>query len=175
MKAIVDGLLDFSRPKASVKKPVQVNQLLEDALFLVKHSDRFKRIKVKRIMDEKVPDIEGNAKQLLQVFLDLMLNATDAMDGEGFLTVGSALNPERTDEVIVSIEDTGHGIPREDLSKIFEPFYSTKPPGRGTGLGLSICYGIVAEHHGRITVESQPHHGTTFRVFLPMKGSPGET
>ena len=175
IKAIVDGLLDFSRPKASVKKPVQVNQLLEDALFLVKHSDRFKNIKVQRKIDESLPEIEANAKQLLQVFLDLMLNAVDAMDGTGTLTVVSGLNPERDDEVVVRIEDTGHGIAREDIPKIFEPFYTTKPPGRGTGLGLSICYGIVAEHHGRITVESQPDRGTTFRVFLPMKGTPGES
>ncbi len=174
-KAIVDGLLDFSRPRASVKKPVQINQLLEDTLFLVRHHDRFKNIKLKRVVDESLPEIEANAKQLLQVFLDLMLNAIDAMDGEGMLTVGSMLNPERSDEVLVYIEDTGHGIAREDIPKIFEPFYTTKPPGRGTGLGLSICYGIVAEHHGRISVDSQPHRGTTFRVFLPMKGLPEET
>ena len=171
-KAITDGLLDFSRPKASVKKPVQVNQLLEDALFLVRHHDQFKRIKLQRQMGEGLPDIEASAKQLLQVFLDLMLNAIDAMNGDGILTVGSRRNPERADEVVVFVEDTGHGIAREDLPKIFEPFYTTKPPGRGTGLGLSICYGIVAEHHGRITVESQTDRGTTFLVYLPMKGIP---
>src|SRR5438046_747287 len=103
-KAIVDGLLDFSRPKASLKKPVQLNQLIEDALFLVRHSDRFKQIKVERKLDDQLPEIEANAKQLLQVFLDLMLNAIDAMDGEGTLTVDSKLNPERLDEVVVSVE-----------------------------------------------------------------------
>src|SRR2546430_2052764 len=163
-KAIVDGLLDFSRPKASVKKPVQVNQLIEDALFLVRHADRFKQTKVERKLDDQLPEIEANAKQLLQVFLDLMLNAIDAMDGEGTLTVETRLNPERRDEVVISVEDTGHGIAREDLPKIFEPFFTTKPPGHGTGLGLSICYGIVAEHHGRLTVQSQPDRGTRFRA-----------
>src|SRR6185503_5761911 len=167
----VDGLLDFSRPKASLKKPVEVNQLLEDALFLVRHHERFHKIKVERRFTESLPEMEANAKQLLQVFLDLMLNAIDAMDGEGTLTVGSALNPERGDEVLVTIEDTGHGIAREDLQKIFEPFYTTKPPGRGTGLGLSICYGIVAEHHGRIMVESQTDRGSIFRVCLPIRGA----
>ncbi|MBI4421836.1 MAG: PAS domain-containing protein, partial [Gemmatimonadetes bacterium] len=156
-KAIVDGLLDFSRPKASLKKPVPVNQLVEDALFLVRHADRFKHIKVDRQLAESLPEIEANAKQLLQVFLDLMLNAIDAMDGEGTLTVRSRPSPQRRDEIIVAIGDTGHGIAREDIPKIFEPFFTTKPPGRGTGLGLSICYGIVAEHHGRITVDSQPN------------------
>ncbi len=174
-KAITDGLLDFSRPKGSVKKPEQVNQLLEDTLFLVKHHDRFRKIKLQRRFTEGLPDIEANAKQLLQLFLDLMLNALDAMEGEGTLTVGSGLNPERSDEVVVFIEDTGHGIAREDIQKIFEPFYTTKPPGRGTGLGLSICYSIVGEHQGRITVDSQPDRGTTFRVFLPMKGIAGQS
>lgn len=170
-KAIVDGLLDFSRPKASHKKPVELNQLIEDALFLVKHHDRFKRIQLDRALADDLPEIEANAKQLLQVFLDLMINAIDSMDGAGRLTVTSEFNPERGDEVRVSIADTGHGIAREDIPKIFEPFYTTKPPGRGTGLGLSICYGIVAEHHGRITVESQPDRGSVFRVCLPIKGS----
>lgn len=100
-----------------------------------------------------------------------MINAIDSMDGAGSLTVTTELNPERKDEVRVSIADTGHGIAREDMPKIFEPFYTTKPPGRGTGLGLSICYGIVAEHHGRIMVESQPDRGSIFRVCLPIRGS----
>ncbi|MBI4420730.1 MAG: hypothetical protein HY560_07885 [Gemmatimonadetes bacterium] len=171
-KAIVDGLLDFSRPKASHKRPVELNQLIEDALFLVKHHDRFKRIQLERRLADGLPEIEANAKQLLQVFLDLRINAIDSMDGAGRLTVASELNPERRDEVRVSIADTGQGIAREDMPKIFEPFYTTKPPGRGTGLGLSICYGIVAEHHGRITVDSQPNRGSTFQVYLPIKGVP---
>jgi two-component system NtrC family sensor kinase len=174
-KAITDGLLDFSRPKSGVKKPVDVNQLLEDTFFLVRHHDRFKKIRLRKELSEGIPEIVGNAKALLQVFLDLMLNAIDAMEGEGVLTVGSTRNPERDDEVMVRIEDTGHGIAREDIQKIFEPFYTTKPPGRGTGLGLSIVYSIVADHQGRITVDSQPNHGTTFRVFLPVKGVPEES
>ena len=169
-KAIVDGLLDFSRPKASFKKPVELNQLVEDTLFLVKHHDRIKRIKLDRQLADGLPGILANAKQLLQVFLDLMINAIDSMDGAGTLTVTTELNPERKDEVRVSIADTGHGIAREDMPKIFEPFYTTKPPGRGTGLDLSICYGIVAEHHGRIMVESQPDRGSIFRVCLPIRG-----
>jgi len=98
----------------------------------------------------------------------LMLNAVDAMDDRGKLTVRTGKSPHRSDEVVVEIEDTGIGIPRADQSKIFEPFYTTKPPGRGTGLGLSICYGIVEDHHGRIEVDSMPGRGATFRVFLPV-------
>jgi signal transduction histidine kinase len=90
------------------------------------------------------------------------------MDDRGKLTVRTAKGPSWANEVVVEIEDNGVGIPRAEQSKIFEPFYTTKPPGRGTGLGLSICYGIVEDHHGRIEVESQPGRGSTFRVFLPV-------
>jgi two-component system, NtrC family, sensor kinase len=103
------------------------------------------------------------------VLMALMLNAVDAMDDRrGTLTVRTGRNSNRSDEVYVEIEDNGVGIPRADQSKIFEPFYTTKPPGRGTGLGLSICYGIVEDHRGRIEVESQPGRGSIFRVFLPV-------
>jgi signal transduction histidine kinase len=88
--------------------------------------------------------------------------------------VTTGLNPDRSDEVMVELADTGAGINREDLSKIFEPFYTTKETGRGSGLGLSICYGIVQQHHGRIVVDSQPGRGSTFRVFIPATAESGE-
>jgi two-component system NtrC family sensor kinase len=84
------------------------------------------------------------------------------------LTVRTRQNPHRNDEVLIEVADTGHGIPAADLPKIFEPFYTTKPPGRGTGLGLSICYGIVEQHLGRIEVDSLPGLGATFHVYLPV-------
>ena len=98
---------------------------------------------------ELAPDLPpalGNAEQLIQVLMALMLNAVDAMEHGGRLTIRTGRNRVRPDEVMVEVEDTGVGIPDEDHSKIFEPFYTTKPPGRGTGLGLSICYGIVEDH-----------------------------
>jgi len=98
-----------------------------------------------------------------------MLNAMDAMDSRGTLTVRSGINPERRDEVLLEFVDTGVGIKQEDLPKIFEPFFTTKPQGRGTGLGLSICYGIIAEHRGRIEVESQVGVGSNFKVYLPVE------
>ncbi|MGH2604675.1 MAG: sensor histidine kinase, partial [Dehalococcoidia bacterium] len=98
----------------------------------------------------------------------LMLNAMDAMDARGVLTVRTQRNPRRADEVLVEFIDTGHGIPEDQLPKIFEPFYTTKPQGRGTGLGLSICYGIIQEHRGRIEVESQIGVGSDFKVYLPV-------
>jgi len=120
-------------------------------------------------LDASLPATSGNAEQLTQVLMALMLNAVDAVDDRrGTLTVRTGKNINHPDEVVVEIEDNGVGIPRADQSKIFEPFYTTKPPGRGTGLGLSICYGIVEEHRGRIEVDSQPGRGSIFRVFLPV-------
>ena len=165
---IVDGLLDFSRPKGKAKGRVVLNALVDETLFLMKHHQRFKRLTVARELDTALPATRGNAEQLTQVLMALMLNAVDAMDDRGKLTVRTATSPARANEVLIEIEDNGIGIPHGDQSKIFEPFYTTKPPGRGTGLGLSICYGIVEDHQGRIEVESQPGRGTTFRVYLPV-------
>ncbi len=171
---IVDGLLDFSRPKATPKRPVSLNTLVDETLFLLKHHQRFKGLPVVRSLAPRLPDAMGSADQLIQVLMALMLNALDAMEHGGQLTVRTGWSPARAGssptragEVLVEVEDTGVGIPRADQSKIFEPFYTTKPPGRGTGLGLSICYGIVADHGGRIEVDSAPGRGAVFRVFLP--------
>lgn len=167
LKAIVDGLLDFSHPRVQARQAEQMNQIVEDALFLIKHHDRFRGITLVRDLATELPQIHGNAKQLIQVFLALMLNAIDAMEGVGKLTVSTSLNEERSDELLIEFSDTGFGIPREDLNKIFDPFFTTKVTGRGTGLGLSICYSIVQEHRGRILVHSQLGRGSTFRVYLP--------
>jgi two-component system, NtrC family, sensor kinase len=168
---IVDGLLDFSRPKGKTKGRVVLNALVDETLFLLKHHQRFKRLTVTRELDPSLPTTTGNAEQLTQVLMALMLNAVDAMDDRGKLTVRTGRSAVHSDEVMLEIEDNGIGIPRADQSKIFEPFYTTKPPGRGTGLGLSICYGIVEEHRGRIEVDSQPGRGSIFRVFLPSHTS----
>jgi len=166
-RRIVDSLLDFSRPKSSDKKPVDVNGVVDRTLFLLKHHTRFKRLTVLRELAAGLPSVHADQERLIQSFMALMLNAMDAMDSRGTLTVRSRINPERADEILVEFIDTGIGIKREDLPKIFEPFFTTKPQGRGTGLGLSICYGIIAEHRGRIDVESQVGVGSNFRVYLP--------
>ncbi len=145
---------------------MDINKVLEDTLFLLKHHDRFKRIKVVRELSDALPRVQANTEQLIQVFMAIMLNAVDAMDGNGRLTVRTRPG-ERDDEVVAELIDSGKGISQQDLNKIFEPFYTTKPPGRGTGLGLSICYSIIADHRGRIAAMSKPGHGATFRVHLP--------
>jgi two-component system NtrC family sensor kinase len=165
---IVDGLLDFSRPKRTPRRPVSLNALVDETLFLLKHHQRFKRLEVVRALEPGLPDTVGSQEQLIQVLMALMLNALDAMERGGRLTVRTRRGATPTGEVVVEIEDTGAGIPPAEQPKIFEPFYTTKPPGRGTGLGLSICYGIVADHRGRIEVDSAPGRGTIFRVHLPV-------
>ncbi|MGH7535953.1 MAG: TAXI family TRAP transporter solute-binding subunit [Gemmatimonadales bacterium] len=106
-------------------------------------------------------------RKVQDALLALMLNALDAMEQGGQLTVRTRRGLGREGEILIEVEDTGIGIPRADQGKIFEPFFTTKPPGRGTGLGLSICYGIVEQHRGRIEVESAPGKGSLFRVVLP--------
>lgn len=168
--SIVDGLLDFSRPQGKMKQRTRVMNLVEDTLFLLRHHKSYRKLEVRLDVDPSLPDIHGNAEQLIQAFMAISLNAVDAMENGGELRVRTARSDHRDDEVVVEFQDTGHGIPRNSLSKIFDPFYSTKPQGRGTGLGLSICYGIVEQHGGRIEVESQQGRGATFRVFLPVAG-----
>jgi len=167
-RRIVESLLAFSRPKAGEMKPVDVNGVVERTLFLLKHHARFKRLTVIRELALGLPPVFADQERLIQSFMALMLNAMDATDSRGTLTVRSRINPDRDDEILFEFIDTGSGIKREDLAKIFEPFFTTKPHGRGTGLGLSICYGIIAEHSGRIDVESQVGVGSNFKVFLPI-------
>lgn len=163
---IVDGLLDFSRPKGAAQTPVALEPIVDDALFLLKHHQRFRSLTLVREVEPGLPPVRANAEQLIQVFMAVMLNAVDAMDAGGTLGV-RARRGARPDEVAIEIEDTGVGIPLAEQGKIFDPFYTTKAPGRGTGLGLSICYGIVQEHRGRLEVSSQPGRGSVFRIVLP--------
>ena len=171
-KRIVDGLLDFSRPKPATRTRVDVNAVIEQTLFLLQHHARFKKLTVARELDPALgDDVVGNPEQLVQVFMALLLNAVDAMQEHGTVTIRTR-RAGRDDAVVAEVSDEGHGIRRGDVNKIFEPFYTTKPPGRGTGLGLSICYGIVADHGGRIEVDSAPRKGSTFRIILPTGQTP---
>ncbi len=167
-RRIVEGLLDFSRPKSGHKAASDINAIIEQTLFLLKHHERFKWLTIERQLQKDLPQFQADAERLVQCFMALMLNAMDAMNSRGVLTVRTRRNPQRSDEILVEFIDTGTGIRQEDLPKIFEPFFTTKQQGRGTGLGLSVAYGIVEEHRGRIEVESQMGVGTNFKVFLPV-------
>ena len=170
-KQIVDGLLDFSRPKQALKERVDLNEVIQRTLLLLKHHVRFKKLAVNTEFDTALDRIpQANAEQLVQVFMALLLNAMDAMGDRGAVTLRTRRGRTNEEGAIAEVVDQGHGIARSELSKIFEPFYTTKAPGRGTGLGLSICYGIIQEHGGRIEVDSVLGQGSTFRVILPTVG-----
>jgi two-component system NtrC family sensor kinase len=170
-KRIIDGLLDFSRPQPLQRQSLNVNEVVERALFLLKHHARFKQIKVETDLLGDLPLVHASSEQLVQVMIALLMNAADAMPQHGRVSVRTrALEESGPRAVTIEVEDEGEGIPRSHMARIFEPFYTTKEQGRGTGLGLAICYGIVAEHGGRIEVESEPGKGSTFRIILPIEG-----
>ena len=171
-KRIVDGLLDFSRPKPVTKALVHINLVVEKTLFLLKHHVRFKKVHVHQHLDPELATlIYASEEQLVQTLMALLLNALDALGDTGTIIIRTRPGRTATEAVICEVIDDGQGIARGEQGKIFEPFYTTKPPGRGTGLGLSICYGIISDHGGRIEVDSIPGKGSTFRVILP--GSEG--
>ena len=168
-KQIVDGLLDFSRPKQARKERVNLNEVVERTLFLLKHHVRFKKLTVQTDLDPTIGRVpESNSEQLVQVLMALLINAMDAMGERGTVRIITRAGAEASRGAVLEVIDTGTGIARGELAKIFEPFYTTKPPGQGTGLGLSICYGIVQEHGGVIEVDSTLGQGSTFRVILPV-------
>lgn len=171
-KRIVDSLLDFSRPRSMKKERVELGAIIEHTIFLVRHHVRFKNIQLHTLLDAAAPPVLGNAEQLVQVFMGLLINAADAMNGQGNITIRTRRGISRAEAVVAEVIDEGHGIERADLPKIFEPFYTTKEPGRGTGLGLSICYSIIDEHDGRIEVDSAVGAGSTFRILLPAGDAP---
>ena len=174
-KGIVDSLLDFSRPKAGDKALVDVNTAIERTLFVLKHHTRFKKLQVKVDLDRTLGAVvRANEEQLVQIFMALLLNAMDAMQEKGTVALSTRWGDD-AQSVVAEIVDQGEGIRRADLPKIFEPFFTTKAPGRGTGLGLSICYAIVAEHGGRIEVDSTPGEGSVFRIIFPRADEHRET
>jgi two-component system NtrC family sensor kinase len=174
-KGISDSLLDFSRPKSADKTMVDVNAVIERTLFILKHHARFKKLTVQLDLDRSLGAVVlANEEQLVQVVMSLLINAMDAMREQGTVELRTRWG-EDARSVLAEVVDHGEGIRRADLPKIFEPFFTTKPPGRGTGLGLSICYAIVAEHGGRIEVDSTPGEGSVFRIVLPRSDERGES
>ncbi|HEY2066949.1 MAG TPA: ATP-binding protein [Gemmatimonadaceae bacterium] len=173
-KGITDSLLDFSRPKSADKTLIDVNAAIERTLFVLKHHTRFKKLQVKVDLDRTLGTVvRANEEQMVQVFMALLLNAMDSMQERGTVALRTRWG-DGARWIVAEVMDQGEGIRRADLPKIFEPFFTTKAPGRGTGLGLSICYAIVAEHGGRIEVDSTPGEGSIFRILLPRADENGD-
>jgi len=165
-KEIVKSLLEFARKSSPDKEPLDVNKALDEGLLFLENQATFHNIRIRKELDPGLPPVLGNPGQLKQVFMNIILNAVDAMHGEGTLPIRTYPSGDGT-EVVISFTDTGVGIPPEILPRIFDPFFTTKEVGKGTGLGLSVSYGIVREHGGRIEVESEVGKGSTFKVILP--------
>jgi signal transduction histidine kinase len=161
---IINNLLNFSRSGGAEVGTLEVNKVVLDVLSLIEHQLEGANIKVRRELAPGLPPVRGNENRLQQVFFNLVLNARDAMPRGGWLTL---MTHADDDAVVVEVRDTGEGIRREDIKRIYDPFYTTKGIGRGTGLGLAVSYGIVQEHGGAIFVDSVPGKGTTFTVTLP--------
>jgi two-component system NtrC family sensor kinase len=162
---IVNNLLNFSRTGAAEFVEVDLNHVLEETLTLVQHPFKTAQVKVVKNYTEQLPTVLGSITRLQQVFLNLFMNARDAMPSGGMLEVRTGA---QNGSVEVEVTDTGQGIPPEHLHRIFDPFFTTKATGRGTGLGLSVSYGIIKEHAGKVDVRSTPGKGTSFRLEFPV-------
>jgi signal transduction histidine kinase len=164
---IVNGLLNLARPAAAAggdMTRVDLNTVVTDVLTLLEHQFELQHVKVRRELHAMPVPVHALEHKLQQVFLNLFLNAKDAMPKGGWLTVSTRLDGDRA---VVEVADTGSGIPSEYLARIYDPFFTTKTTGQGTGLGLSITYGIVREHQGTIDCESVVGHGTRFILAFP--------
>lgn len=167
-KAIVEDLLSFSRSSTTEEKKHKIHEIIDEVLNFVEQHGKVEHLDIIRRYDEAVPAILLDEKKIKQVFINLIMNASHAVGGSG--TIEIRTNYEQPSESIrVQVIDSGYGISKTDMKRIFDPFFTTKPTGEGTGLGLSVSYGIIKDHHGQITVESEPGQGSTFTVMLPVK------
>jgi hypothetical protein len=157
--------LSFSRTASTEFVELDLNRVVQDTLTLIEHQLEKSAVEVKLALDPSLAPVKGNTGKLQQVFLNLFLNARDAMESGGALSVRSW---SEDGVVRVEVSDNGPGIAPENLLRIYDPFFTTKAARKGTGLGLSVTYGIVREHGGNIEVDSRPGAGARFRVVLPV-------
>jgi two-component system NtrC family sensor kinase len=163
---IVRGLLDFARQTEPQKVLSDITEVTQKSINLISHQASIQNVKIEKKIKPDLPKIMIDAGQIQQVFINILLNAIEAMPRGETLTVSSEVEDEMT---AIQFTDTGIGIPEENLPKIFDPFFTTKEQGKGTGLGLSVSYGIIERHRGKLEVKSQVGKGTTFTVKLPIK------
>ena len=161
---IMQSLLNMARPSSGRRGPVSLESILESTVSFL--SEKLERRGIRAIVDvEDAPSVRGDPERLQQLLLNLMLNAVDAMEGGGQLRL--SLATDSSGDALVSVHDTGEGISAADQARIFEPFFTTKPAGEGSGLGLAVAHGIVSDHGGQLSVESEPGKGTTVHIRLP--------
>ena len=178
--AIIRRLLDFAREKAPEKKFADLNRLIEDTVRIVEKPAHLHDIRIELELERDLPPVWVDANMIEQVIMNMLVNAQQAIEGEGSITVRTRRSPQpKSPEpgakavpmVEITIHDTGCGIPEGDMKRIFDPFFSSKEVGKGTGLGLSVSHGIVETHGGLIEVESTVGKGSTFRVYLPLESA----
>ncbi|HYA31581.1 MAG TPA: ATP-binding protein [Thermodesulfovibrionales bacterium] len=172
---IIKGLLGFSRKTSAEKVFTNINTLTENTISMVRNQAKFYNIKFNLNFDESIPAITTDPNQLQQVFINLLINAADAMNERGQVTVSTRVSSDTANGkkyVEIEFTDTGPGIPEEHLGRVFEPFFTTKPVGKGTGLGLAVSYGIIKKHNGNIFVRSEIGKGASFFVRLPVESEP---
>ncbi|HYQ60944.1 MAG TPA: ATP-binding protein [Desulfatiglandales bacterium] len=170
-REITQSLLDFARRKEPVFQEVNVNKLIDDLSRLVEKEAILHQIEIRRDFQKDLPLVQTDAPSLRQVVLNLLTNATHAVQKDGQIRIATKSSQNGSVDIIVA--DTGCGIPKDHLTKIFDPFFTTKPEGKGTGLGLSLCHGIVDKLGGRISVSSEVGKGATFVVTLPINQKRG--
>ena len=164
---IIKNLLAYSRQETPKEEILHINTLVEHSLDLIRDTKFFKGIQIRKEFSEKIMLIHADSDQLSQVIVNLVMNAVDAMEQHGILTLRTYRN-KAAHKAFIEVSDTGRGIPKKNLPLIFDPFFTTKAPGKGTGLGLSTAYGIVKENKGRIWVKETSESGTTFAVEFPL-------
>jgi two-component system NtrC family sensor kinase len=169
-RSIVRGLLDFARQTAPEKATIEINRIIQEILHIVSSQESFQNIRVETRFDPELPRIMADLDQLKQVFFNVIVNASEAMAGNGELKILTRWERDRS-RIVVHCIDTGPGIPDENLNKLFDPFFTTKE--MGTGLGLAISYGIIKAHRGNIEVRSKPGEGCEMIITLPT--DPPET
>jgi len=166
-KKIVSDLLNFAREQDVLAQESDVNDIVQQAINSVSHQPSFAQVQIVRNFDSELPRIQADPSQLVQVFVNLLNNSAEAMPEGGTITLETR-RMDHQQSVEIAVTDTGGGIPEQNLGKLFNPFFTTKPLGKGTGLGLSIVYGIIKMHRGQISVKSQLGTGTTFTITLPV-------
>lgn len=167
-KDIVKGLLDFARQTEPEVKLASINEVLRSTLSLVEKQTLFQNIQIITRINPDLPAVEIDTTQIQQVFMNIIINAAEALDGQGELIIATRVSEDNR-FVEVEFTDSGCGISQENLKRLFEPFFTTKEVGHGTGLGLAISYGLIEKHKGRIDVQSVLGKGTTFIIQLPIK------